>query len=286
MNSRNQAGESSGENAESKKEHDFDEHLNKIFKPEFIFIFVKPKNPIISVAQIKHLHSSRKNVNRMKYYIKKAKKLHSDIICFHESCFHSTKNFKLSHRYIEEIREECKKNSIWCIFSEDIEIKKKVYNVALLIDRAGKIRGFYKKIHLSGDYTLAGKKIRVFKTDFARIGIVICWDLAFPEMFKRMKKSGAEIVFCPAQWWYERGAHDKDREKRELSILKSLVKARAFENLFFVALCNPLIDSKQQISYSAISSPHRILKEIFGKEGLITAKIDLSEITRSEKIYK
>jgi predicted amidohydrolase len=133
----------------------------------------------------------------------------------------------------------------------------------------------------------------VIKTDFARIGLAVCWDLAYPGLFRKMKQKGAEIIFCPTLWKYEARAYhpmvynEKHRNK-EFEILKSLVMARAFENLFFVALSNPAKtkDEKDIISYSAIASPHKIMKEIKDKEGLITAEINLKEIGKLEKLYR
>lgn len=64
--------------------------------------------------------------------------------------------------------------------------------------------------------------------------------------------------------------------------------SRAFENLFFVALCSPAKNrnEKDLVPYSAICSPHKVLKEIKDKEGLITNEIRLGEIKKLEKIYK
>lgn len=245
------------------------------------------KDPIIALAQIKYFDISKSNnLEKIKKYIKLAKKKNADIVCFPESCIHQRKTLYLGHKFIKEISEECKKSSIWCIITDDIEIKNKPYNTAILINRKGEISGRYKKIHLFGDKVVAGDHYKVFKTDFAKIGIAICWDLAFPKMFKEMKNAGAEIVFCPAQWWYDSAAHEEKHQKREKEILESLVKARAYENLLFVALCNPVMKTKYQIPYSVIASPVKILSEITGKEGLITAKIKLSQIKKLHKLYR
>ncbi|MFA5020364.1 MAG: carbon-nitrogen hydrolase family protein [Candidatus Pacearchaeota archaeon] len=248
---------------------------------------MKDKKPIIAVAQIKYFDLSKKNnVEKIKKYIRLAKEAGADIVCFPESCVHKTKVLDLKHPFIVSIKEECKKHSIWCVISEDIMIKNKTYNLAILIDRCGKIKGFYKKINLYGDKTSAGKRIRVFKTDFAKIGLALCWDLAFPELFKKMKQAGAEIIFCPSQWWYETKAHDQEHKEREIKLLESLIMARAFENICYVALCNPVMDSKFQVSYSAIADPHRILSKIVHKEGIITAEINLKTLKKLHKIYR
>ncbi|HTY44298.1 MAG TPA: carbon-nitrogen hydrolase family protein [Patescibacteria group bacterium] len=256
------------------------------------------KNPVIALAQIKYFDTAENhNVKKIKKYISLAKSKGADIICFSESTIHKNDFLSFNHKLVEEIREECRKNSIWCIVDDDMMIKGKIYNAAILIDRKGKIAGEYRKINLMGEGydspVKAGKEVKVFKTDFAKIGIAICWDLAYPDLFRKMKKKGAEIVFCPTYWKYELHAHhirkykEKQRE-RERWTLKSLIMTRAFENLFFVALCNPAKNNyeKDLVSYSAIASPHKILAEIKDKEGLIVKEIRMSEIGKLEKIYK
>ncbi len=246
----------------------------------------KFRRPIIALAQIRYFDISKKNnVEKIKKYIRKAKEKNADIVCFPESCVHKTEVLYLNDDMINEIREECAKNEIWCIITEDFKIKKRRYNAAILIDRKGIIKGKYKKINLYGDDTDPGSRIKTFKTDFAKIGIVICWDLAFPELFQRLKDAGAEIVFCPAQWRYEAGIHEEHHKEREAKILESLAVARAFENLYFVALCNPFIESRDQVPYSAIISPHKIIKKIVNREGLIYAKLKLNEIKKCEQVY-
>lgn len=247
---------------------------------------MKRKTAIIALAQIKYFQdSTQHNLKKIKKFISLAKKKKADIICFPESCLHKS-SLDLNHKIIKQIQNECKKNSIWCIITDDIRIKNKTYNLSLLINRKGEIKGDYRKIHLYGDKKIvAGKKTMVFKTDFAKIGIAICWDLAFPELFKEMKKAGAEIVFCPAQWWYDSIAKETKHPQREIKILESLILARAYENVFFVGLCNPVLNSKFQISYSAIASPIKILNQKIGGEGLIISKLNLNQIKKIEKIY-
>jgi 5-aminopentanamidase len=246
----------------------------------------KRKNPKISLAQIRYYDTKEKhNVQKIKKYIELAKKEGSDIICFPETCVHKTDYLHLTHGLIKEIQRSCKENKIWAIITDTFKIKGQNYKTAILIDRDGDIKGKYKKINLYDDYVHPGKKVFVYHTDFAEIGIAICWDLAHPDIFKRMKRSGAEIVFCPSKWCYEQKAHKDEHSKKELALLKSMIQSRAFENLNFVAMVNPITTQKDLISYSAVASPHKIIREINKKEGLLTVKIDLQEIKKFSKIY-
>lgn len=243
--------------------------------------------PIISIAPIRYFDiSTTDNLIKIKKYIRMAKRAGSDIICFPESCIKKNGCIQLKGKLINAIQEECKKNSIWCIVTEDLLINKKPFNVSILINRKGKITGKYRKINLYGDKVNPGNKVEVFKTDFGKIGVVICWDLASPDLFQTMREKGAEIIFCPSQWWYDSEPHkNKHKKEREMVLLKSLILARAFENVCFVALCNPLVDSKYQVSYSAIASPLKILKESVNDEKLISVEVDRKEIKRLRKFY-
>jgi len=76
-----------------------------------------------------------------------------------------------------------------------------VYNTAVLIDRKGKLAGRYRKVTLpreeiEGGVT-PGNSYPVFDTDFGRIGMMICWDLQFPEVSQNLAMQGAEVILMP-----------------------------------------------------------------------------------------
>lgn len=246
-----------------------------------------PKKPVIALAQIRYFDTAEPhNVAKIKRFIEMAAKQGADIICFPESCIHKNDVLKLDHRLVTEICLSCKENNIWAIITDAFDNNGTEYKMSLLINRKGEIKGDYKKINLYDDHTQKGRKTFVYKTDFAKIGIAICWDLAFPSIFSKMKKAGAEIIFCPSYWCYEYVAHHKDHRAKEKKLLKSLVLTRAFENLSFVALVNPVSPHKPGlIPYSAIACPHYIMKEISDKEGLIIQRINLGEIKKFENLY-
>jgi predicted amidohydrolase len=244
------------------------------------------QKPTIAIAQIRYFDTPEKhNVAKIKKFIEIAAKSKADIVCFPETCIHKTDYLKFDDKLITEIQESCRKNKIWAVVSDTFKIKNKNYKTALLIDRQGNIKGNYKKINIYDDNTAPGKDIFVHQTDFAKIGIVICWDLAFPGLFEKMKKAGVQIVFCPAKWCYEYKAYTKDHQRHEKNLLQSLILARTFENIYFLAYASPITDKNDLISYSAIAGPHTILKDIYKKEGLIVQQIDLGEIEKFSKLY-
>ena len=76
-----------------------------------------------------------------------------------------------------------------------------VYNTAVLISRTGEYAGKYRKVclpreEIQGGIT-PGKSLPVFDTDFGRIGLMICWDVFFPEPARTLAHKGAEVIFLP-----------------------------------------------------------------------------------------
>lgn len=76
-----------------------------------------------------------------------------------------------------------------------------VYNTAVLLDRNGKLAGTYRKVSLpreeiEGGVT-PGQEFPVFETDFGKIGMMICWDVAFPEPARALAMNGAEVILMP-----------------------------------------------------------------------------------------
>ena len=77
-------------------------------------------------------------------------------------------------------------------------------------------------------------------------------------------------------WCYDEWAHKKNHKKFEKKILQSLILTRAYESLVYVVFCNPVDEEENRLtSYTAIAEPHKIIKGLFNKEGMILADIDL-----------
>jgi predicted amidohydrolase len=75
------------------------------------------------------------------------------------------------------------------------------FNTAVLIGRGGEVEGKYRKVSLpreeiEGGLT-PGEDFPVFQTDFGRVGILICWDIQFPEGARRLAAEGAELILLP-----------------------------------------------------------------------------------------
>ncbi|MFN3241775.1 MAG: nitrilase-related carbon-nitrogen hydrolase [Planctomycetota bacterium] len=107
----------------------------------------------------------------------------------------------------------------------------KVFNTARVYER-GELRGSYRKIHLFSPnlehrHHAAGSEPCVVDTELGRLGVLICYDVRFPELARYYFHSGVEVLVVPGQWPEARGQH-----------WRTLLRARAIENEMFVIGCN------------------------------------------------
>ena len=78
------------------------------------------------------------------------------------------------------------------------------YNCAVLFDDEGKIRGIHKKVHLPAGEELHfrhGNELSVFDTKLGKIGMLVCWDMQFPEAARELALAGADLIACPTYGW-------------------------------------------------------------------------------------
>lgn len=119
-----------------------------------------------------------------------------------------------------------------------------LHNTTCYIDRTGKILHTYHKVNLWGSERLSciqGTTHQAFDTpEFEFIGLLVCWDLAFPEAFRALIKQGARYIFIPTMWKSqdcgEKGL--KHGQNSERTFIDSVITARAFEENCVVVFCN------------------------------------------------
>ncbi len=118
---------------------------------------------------------------------------------------------------------------------EAIPRSRKVYNTSFLIGPDGKIKAHYRKINLfnialpkvqyhESKHVRAGKTFSTASVAGVPVGLSICYDLRFPELYRMLTQRGARILFVPSHFAYETGkAH-----------WEVLLRARAIENQAFI----------------------------------------------------
>jgi len=244
----------------------------------------------VSCIQLCSSDCIKSNLERSKRLIKKAVSQKANLIITPEvsSKFSLNKKKLLevattmnNDSYLLGIKKLAKKYKKWILIgSLIIKNKKKLLNRSVLIDDNGNIKTFYDKIHMynaklskSEKYFesktfKAGKNIKVVKLPWGKLGLSICYDLRFPNMYRKMSKKGAIFLSIPSAFTETTG-------KRHWH---TLLKARAIENFSYVfapGQAGKHCNGRKTYGHSMIVSPDgKILKELGKREGVITTKID------------
>ena len=162
----------------------------------------------------------------------------------------------------------------------------KVYNTAFVFDRDGTCVAEYDKTHLftpmgENDYYTVGDHLCSFTLDGAKCGIIICYDVRFPELTRKLALQGLDMLFVVSQWPKERIFH-----------LRTLTTARAIENQIFVVCCNSCGTAGKTVygGNSAIIEPFGKTLALAGEnEEIISANCDLkmlSDIRGSIPVFR
>lgn len=160
----------------------------------------------------------------------------------------------------QALSEAARSNQIWVVGGSFPESDNgKIYNTSFVFNRSGEQVARHRKVHLfdaaitdgphfrESDTLTAGDQITLFDTEFGKLGLCICFDIRFPELFLLSAKAGAQAVLVPAAFNTVTG-----RAHWEL-----LFRSRAVDaQLFTVGVC-PARNQKGYIAYghSIVCSP-------------------------------
>ncbi len=164
--------------------------------------------------------------------------------------------------------------------------KKKAYNTSLLFSPQGALLAKYRKIHLfdvdvtegvtvlESESRAAGEQVVVAKTELCPMGLTICYDLRFPELFRNLVEKGAQIVFVPSAFTALTGkAH-----------WEPLLLARAIENQVYIIAPGQVGKNPNSIpthGHTMIVDPWgKILAQASDGPCMVTAEIDLDYLAK------
>ena len=245
----------------------------------------------VSCIQLRSNNNIHQNLKKTEKLIVRAVKQKADFILTPEvSSLFSLNKKKLlktckpmnKDEYLLGIKQLAKKYKKWILIgSVIIKISKnKLVNRSVLIDKTGKVKAYYDKIHMydvilskkekyfeSKTFT-SGKKIKSFNLPWGKLGLSICYDLRFPNLFRKLSKAGSIFISIPSAFTETTG-------KRHWH---SLLKARAIENFCYIfapAQGGIHYNGRKTFGHSMIISPDgKILKELKKSEGVITVPVD------------
>src|SRR5688572_9523938 len=223
----------------------------------------------VKVASINHrprkTKSPQMNLEQFAKFIDEAGAAKADIICLPEGttvCGTGLSYFQVSEPIpgpTTEFLGQCAaRNKAWVVAGIYEREGKSVYNTSVLISRDGKLAGKYRKVCLPREEIDAGitpgHDYPVFDTDFGRIGMMICWDISYPEVARELSARGAEMIFMPI--W---GGNE------------TLARARAIENQVY------LVASGYDFRTAIYDKAGEAVARAGDQSGVIYREIDLNE---------
>jgi predicted amidohydrolase len=228
---------------------------------------IKPR--LVRLAAIHHqpenTASPRENLEQFKEYIDMAGQQKADIVCLPEgiTMVGTGKTYvEVSEaipgpttKFLGQLAKEHNMYIIAGILERDGPV---VYNTSVLIGREGELKGKYRKTALpreeiDGGVT-PGDTFPVFDTDFGRIGMMICWDVYFPEPARMLSLQGAEVIFMPI--W---GGN------------LTLARARAIENQIY------LVSSTYDMKTGVFDKAGELIAEGTDENPVVVVEVDLNE---------
>jgi predicted amidohydrolase len=187
---------------------------------------------------------------------------------------------------LAEIASELKIHLLAGSILEQIPGGEKSYNTSLLFDPTGKIIASYRKIHLfdvdlangvslrESDTRAHGDAIAIGRSDLCTMGLSVCYDLRFPELYRDLTRQGAQLIFVPAAFTaYTGQAH-----------WEPLLRARAIENQAYIIAPGQFGQSRSSFEthgHTMIVDPWgKILAELPKGAGAVVADIDLDYLEK------
>ena len=259
------------------------------------------RNKIFKVAcfQTKSSNLPEENINLLSKMFSKIKNKSIELVCLPEcvAIFSDSRdqiNNYISHwnkKFLKFICEQAHKNKTFILIGS-LPVKSrnnKFLNRSLLISSSGKIISFYDKINLfdvvlnknekyleSKNYN-AGRYLKIANLPWGKLGMSICYDIRFPNLYKKLALRGADFISIPAAFTFTTGqAH-----------WHSLIRARAIENgcfIFAPAQLGYHKNGRKTYGHSMIVNPWgEILKEAKRENSIIFEEIDVSLVSEVRK---
>jgi predicted amidohydrolase len=170
------------------------------------------------------------------------------------------------------------------------KVESVIFNSGVLVGPEGELLGSYNKIHLRGEERMAfreGFRMPVIETEIGAIGLMLGWDLAFPEVARSLTLEGAELICAMANW-----------EMSQIEEWRTYVRARALENGLYMAASNR-VGEDVTLNFGGESMIVGPRGKVFAslteekdpesgepREGYCVARVDLDEVRKTREEFQ
>ncbi len=217
----------------------------------------------IAVAQIDCIPGdTRRNIGRITSLIAQTKRQSAELVVFPElsdtgyvmEVIRQRTNDSHTSEVNQILAAAAREHAIWVVAGIAERHGDSIYNVAVVIDPDGIVRCRYRKIHLyypsgEGIFNPGNELVTLQVQDF-RLGLMICYDVRFPELARSLALQGADLLIVPTAWPFPRVEH-----------WQILTKARAIENQCYLVGANRVGTDDQAVfcGNSRIVDPHGVV---------------------------
>ncbi|MGG1679822.1 carbon-nitrogen hydrolase family protein [Neobacillus sp. NRS-1170] len=245
----------------------------------------------VAIAQLSTSVDKASNLEKAIQYIAKAKGMGADFVVLPEfymvlatpktGVLPAEAAEPLDGPFVSALKEAARKNEIYVVcgmYESKAGDDGRAYNTTVFIDRSGQLLHSYRKTHLydafsfkESDTIIPGEnKYKVVETEFGKIGLMVCYELRFPEIARQFALQEADVLLVPAGWMS--GPMKEDH-------WQTLIRARAIENTMFVVGAD--LVGPEFAGRSLVVDPMGVVIASGGEEeALILADLDLERIER------
>jgi deaminated glutathione amidase len=252
-----------------------------------------PAKLIVATIQMVSNHVFSENLDTAVRLIEKAAEAGASLVVLPEYFSIMALREIDKFEYVEEhgngvmqdtLKRIANKLSLWIVAGShpiQSDNPQRPYGRCYVFDPQGEVVSWYDKIHLfdvqvsdnqksycESKYTKAGTQVTSFQTPWAKVGLAICYDLRFPELFRKLQQTGCELIIVPAAFTAKTGAAHWDL----------LTRTRALENLCYLvssAQGGHHTNGRETWGHSNIVSPWgELLAEIEFGEGILISELD------------
>lgn len=246
----------------------------------------------VSLLQMKTAPTPEENIVKIREMLKQAKTEGADIAVLPEMCCCPYENsafvqfaMERNSSFLTEIAGMAKEFGLYIIAgSVPLLSKGKIYNASFVYDNKGEYVCAHRKTHLfdinveGGQYFMesdtftAGKDVTTFNPPWGKMGLIICYDIRFPELSRLLALEGVQAIFVPAAFNMTTGpAH------WEMSF-----RMRALDNQVFMIGCAPARDMESSYTawgHSIVTDPWgAVVGQMDETEGILTVELDMTRV--------